>query len=61
VAADSGHALAFVVRARRHVMQGSPAALRLELDALPQTRVWVRNCRGGAVPAQPVALGRALH
>jgi hypothetical protein len=61
VAADSGHALAFVFRARRHLTQASPAALRLELEALPQTRVWVRKCRGGAVPAQPVTLGRALH
>jgi cell division inhibitor SulA len=61
VAADSGHALAFVFRARRHLTQASPAALRLELEARPQTRVWVRKCRGGAVPAQPVALGRALH
>lgn len=61
VAADSGHALAFVFRARRHLAQASPAALRLELEALPQARVWVRKCRGGAVPAQPVALGRALH
>jgi hypothetical protein len=61
VAADSGHALAVVFRARRHLMQASPAALRLELEALPQTRVWVRKCRGGAVPAQPVTFGRALH
>jgi hypothetical protein len=61
VAADSGHALAFVFRARRHLANASPAALRLELEARPHARVWVRKCRGGAVPVLPVALGRALH
>ena len=61
VVADSGHALAFVFRARRHLANASPAALRLELEALPHARVWVRKCRGGAVPVQPVALRRALH
>ena len=61
VAAASGQALAFVFRACRHLSNASPAALRLELEALPHSRVWVRKCRGGAVPAQPVTLGRALH
>ena len=36
--------------------------LRLELEARPRAQVWVRKCRGGAVPAQPVALSyAALH
>ena len=61
VAADSGRALAFVFRDRRHLTNASPAALRLELEAMPRSRVWVRKCRGGSVPAQPVTLGHALH
>jgi cell division inhibitor SulA len=61
VAADGGRALAFAFRDRQHLSNASPAALRLELEARPQARVWVRKCRGGAVPAQPVALPRALH
>lgn len=61
VAADTGRALAFAFRDRRHLGNASPAALRLELEAQPGHRVWVRKCRGGAVPAQPVALPRALH
>jgi protein ImuB len=35
--------------------------LRLELAAGPRAQVWVRKCRGGSVPAQPVPIGRALH
>ncbi|TAL86036.1 MAG: translesion DNA synthesis-associated protein ImuA [Rhodanobacter sp.] len=62
VAADSGRALAFAFRDRRHLANASPAALRLELEATPRTQVWVRKCRGGAVPAQPVPLAlAALH
>jgi hypothetical protein len=61
VAADGGRALAFAFRDRRHLSNASPAALRLELEALPQARVWVRKCRGGVAPVQPVALSRALH
>ena len=61
VAADGGRALAFAFRDRRHLSNASPAALRLELEALPQARVWVRKCRGGVVPSQSVALSRALH
>lgn len=62
VAADSGRALAFAFRDRRHLANASPAALRLELEAAPRARVWVRKCRGGAVPAQPVSLAlAALH
>jgi hypothetical protein len=59
--ADGGRALAFAFRDRRHLSNASPAALRLELEALPQARVWVRKCRGGVAPVQPVALSRALH
>jgi len=61
VAADGGRALAFAFRDRQHLSNASPAALRLELEARPQARVWVRKCRGGALPAQPVALPRAVH
>ena len=61
VAADHGQALAFAFRDRKHLPHASPAALRLELEAAPRAQVWVRKCRGGSVPAQPVPLGRALH
>ena len=62
VAADGGRALAFAFRDRRHLGNASPAALRLELEAQPGHRVWVRKCRGGVVPAQPVPLPyAALH
>jgi hypothetical protein len=62
VAADGGRALAFAFRDRRHLDNASPAALRLELEAQPGHRVWVRKCRGGVVPAQPVPLSyAALH
>jgi hypothetical protein len=61
VAADGGRALAFVFRDRRHLGNPSPAALRLELQALPQARAWVRKCRGGTVPEQPLPLWHSLH
>lgn len=61
VAADTGKALAFAFRDRRHLSSASPAALRLEIETAPSVRVWVRKCRGGAVPAQPFALSRSLH
>ncbi|WP_266170615.1 translesion DNA synthesis-associated protein ImuA [Dyella subtropica] len=56
VAADTGKALAFVFRDRRHAVQASPAALRLELETEPSLQVRVRKCRGGNAPAQPVPL-----
>jgi hypothetical protein len=56
VAADTGKALAFVFRDRRHAAQASPAALRLELETQPALQVRVRKCRGGNAPAQPVPL-----
>ncbi len=61
VAADGGRALAFAFRDRRHLANASPAALRLELEARPQGRVWVRKCRGGSVPEQPFPLWHPLH
>lgn len=61
VAADGGRALAFVFRDRRHLGNPSPAALRLELQALPQARAWVRKCRGGTVPERPFPLWPPLH
>jgi cell division inhibitor SulA len=61
VAADTGRALAFAFRDRRHLSSASPAALRLEIETSPRARVWVRKCRGGVVPAQPFPLVRSLH
>lgn len=61
VAAVSGQALAFVFRDRSHLSNASPAALRLELEAPPRPQVWVRKCRGGAVPAQAISLPRVVH
>lgn len=61
VAADAGRALGFAFRDRKHLPAASPAALRLEIEAAPRARVWVRKCRGGAVPSQPFALSRSLH
>lgn len=58
VAAVTGQALAFVFRDRSHLSNASPAALRLELEALPRPQIWVRKCRGGAVPTQPIPLLR---
>ncbi|HET7557139.1 MAG TPA: translesion DNA synthesis-associated protein ImuA [Rhodanobacteraceae bacterium] len=56
VAADSGRALAFVFRDRKHAAQASPAALRIEVETRP-AQLRVRKCRGGPVPAQPIAFG----
>jgi len=56
VAADGGRSLAFVFRDRKHVEQPSPAALRIEIETNP-ARLRVRKCRGGAVPAMPIAFG----
>lgn len=58
VAAATGQALAFVFRDRAQLSNASPAALRLELEALPRPQLWVRKCRGGSAPAQPVSLAR---
>jgi cell division inhibitor SulA len=55
VAADTGRALAFVFRDRRHLANASPAALRLELAASPQPALWIRKCRGGNVPVHPLS------
>jgi len=61
VAADTGNALAFVFRDRRHLSNASPAALRLELEATPRAQIWVRKCRGANVPSQPIPLTRHVH
>lgn len=53
VAADTGRALAFVFRDSRHLANASPAALRLELVAMPPS-LWIRKCRGGNAPTQPI-------
>ena len=56
VAADSGDCLGFVLRDRKHAMNPSPAALRLEHDG----EGWrVRKCRGGPAPTRAFAPG--LH
>ena len=54
VAADHGQALGVALRSARHAPQPSPAALRLQL--LPDGGLQVLKCRGGAVPARPIAL-----
>jgi hypothetical protein len=61
VAAVTGQALAFVFRDGSALSNASPAALRLELDAPPRPQMWVRKCRGGAVPAQAIPLPRLVH
>lgn len=54
VAADSGQCLAFALRDRRHAVNASPAALRIEAvrDAHAGIGWHVRKCRGGNVPAR---------
>jgi hypothetical protein len=54
VAADSGSALAFVFRDRKYAEHASPAALRIEIETHP-AQLRVRKCRGGVVPAVPLA------
>jgi hypothetical protein len=61
VAAVTGTALAFVFRDRNALANASPAALRLELEAPPRAQMWVRKCRGGAVPAKAIPLPRLVH
>ena len=54
VAADSGACLGFALRDRRHAVNASPAALRLERtrDAQGASAWQVRKCRGGPAPAR---------
>ena len=59
VAADSGYALAFVFRDRKHAVQASPAALRIEIETQP-AQLRVRKCRGGPVPALPIPFPRGF-
>ncbi|HEY0332957.1 MAG TPA: translesion DNA synthesis-associated protein ImuA [Stenotrophomonas sp.] len=55
VAADSGDCCGFALRDRRHAVNASPAALRLEY--LAGEDAWqVRKCRGGQLPSQPLRL-----
>lgn len=54
VASDTGAALGFALRDRRHAGQPSPAALRLEIQTDRQVRI--RKCRGGNPPARAFAL-----
>ena len=58
VAADSGAYLGFALRDRRHAVNASPAALRLERtrDAQGASAWQVRKCRGGPAPAQAFVL-----
>jgi cell division inhibitor SulA len=58
VAADSGDCLGFALRDRRHALNASPAALRLEYtrEKGGMAGAWhVRKCRGGHPPAQAFA------
>ncbi len=55
VAADSGDCCAFALRERRHAINASPAALRLEY--LPADDAWqVRKCRGAQPPTRPIRM-----
>jgi len=59
VAADTGRALAFVFRDRKHLANASPASLRLELAGMPHASLWIRKCRGGNTPAQAIPFNQA--
>jgi cell division inhibitor SulA len=54
VAANTGAALGFALRDRRHAEQASPAALRLEIGS--DRRVRIRKCRGGNPPSASLTL-----
>lgn len=56
VAADTGGSCAFALRDRRHALNASPAALRMEY--LPGEAAWrVRKCRGAQPPARAIRVG----
>lgn len=55
VAAESGQCLGFVFRDARQARNPSPAPLRLRVEA---GQVRVLKCRGGVVPARPLALAQ---
>jgi len=61
VAADTGRALAFVFRDRRYLANASPAALRLELVAKPQSSLWIRKCRGANAPVHPISFAQPAN
>ncbi len=54
VAAETGQCLGFAFRDAKHARNPSPAALRIELDAV-RREARVLKCRGGLAPAQPIA------
>lgn len=55
VAADTGGGCAFALRDRRHAVNASPAALRIEYR--PDDGTWqVRKCRGAQPPATALRL-----
>jgi hypothetical protein len=54
VAADTGHALGFAIRDRKHLDNPSPASLRLELTVGRQ--VAIRKCKGGVAPMRPFSV-----
>lgn len=57
VAAETGQALGFAFRPMKAVINPSPAALRLALDATPR-QLRVLKCRGGNPPASPLPFRR---
>ncbi|QKZ05115.1 translesion DNA synthesis-associated protein ImuA [Pseudomonas eucalypticola] len=54
VAAETGQTLAFACRPRQAASNPSPAALRIAIDLRP-AQLRVLKCRGGLVPATPLA------
>lgn len=60
VAAEAGHAQAFVYRDARHAGEASPAALRLQLHP-EQHGLEVLKCRGGTPPGRLLTLPRGLQ
>ncbi|EIK95394.1 hypothetical protein PMM47T1_16435 [Pseudomonas sp. M47T1] len=54
VAAETGQTLAFACRPRQAANNPSPAALRIAIDLRP-AQLRVLKCRGGLVPAAPLA------
>ena len=61
VAAGSGECLGFALRHRRHAVNPSPAALRIEAVCGTEGVAWhVRKCRGGAVPSHAFGMSVAV-
>lgn len=53
VAAESGQCLGFAFRDGRCARDPSPAALRVQIEAGTR-RLYIRKCRGGLAPPQPI-------